>query len=201
MASVLPPIENLTDRFRTLPGIGRKTAARLALAFVDMTEEEAKAFAVAVLEVKSGVGRCPVCNNLCEAGKLCGICSDDSRDKSVICVVEDVRAVMAMERVRDYNGLYHVLGGVLSPLDGIGPEQLKLAELLERIRDNDVKEVIIATNPTPDGETTALYIAKLLKPAGIKTSRLAYGIPVGGDLEYADEMTLMRAMEGRRSIL
>lgn len=194
----LLPLERLIEKFRSLPGIGRKTAARLALAVVDMSEDEARDFADAVVAAKSGLGRCPVCKNLCEAGKLCSVCADETRDRSIICVVEDARAVMSMERVRDFHGVYHVLGGEISPMDGIGPDQLYIAELIKRIGDGGVAEVIIATNPTPDGETTAMYLSKLLKPYGIKISRLAYGIPVGGDLEYADEMTLMRAIDGRK---
>ena len=199
MSATLPPLEKLVERFRTLPGIGRKTAGRLALAVIDFPEEDAVAFARAILEAKRDIGHCERCQNLCETGKLCPVCSDAARDTSVICVVEDARAVMAMERVRDYHGVYHVLGGTISPMEGIGPEDLSMALLTKRVQDGGVKEVIIATNPTPDGETTALYLARLLKPFGVKITRLAYGVPVGADLEFADEMTLMRAMEGRQS--
>lgn len=198
MAMMLLPLERLIESFRTLPGIGRKTAARLAMGILDMSEEDAVAFATSVLNAKKEIGRCPNCNNLCEVGNLCDVCLDSSRDASVICAVEDAKAVMAMEKIRDFNGVYHVLGGTISPMDGIGPEQLQIESLKKRVAGGKVSEVIIATNPTPEGETTAVYISRLLKPYGVKISRLAYGIPVGADLEYADEMTLLRAMEGRR---
>ena len=198
MARILPEIERLTDKFRLLPGIGRKTAARLALAVVEMEEEDARSFAQAITDVKDHIGKCPHCGNLSETDCLCDICADETRDRSLVCVVEDTRTVTAMERIRGFSGVYHVLGGTLSPMDGIGPAQLNLSGFTERLKAEGVREVIIATNPTPDGETTALYLARMIKPLGIRTSRLAYGIPVGSDLEYADEMTLMRAMEGRR---
>ena len=164
-----------------------------------MSEEEAAEFANAILAAKRDIHPCEVCGNLSD-GDSCSICSDATRDRSVICVVEDTRAVMALEKVKEFNGLYHVLGGVISPMNNVGPEQLRIKELLARINNGDVRELIIATNPNIEGETTAMYISKLVTPLDIKVTRLAYGVPVGADLEYADEMTLMRALDGRRQI-
>jgi recombination protein RecR len=161
-----------------------------------MPEEEAKAFAEAILEAREKIGYCEVCKNITDAPR-CAICCDETRDRSTICVVEDPRDVIAIERTKEYDGLYHVLGGLISPMDGVGPESLFIKELLERLSDGEVKEVIMATNPTVEGEATAMYISRLLKPLGVIVSRLAYGIPVGGNLEYADEVTLYRAIEGR----
>ena len=199
MAEYIEPLENLINQFQHLSGIGRKTAVRLAFSVLDYSEEEAQRFADAIMRAKSDVGTCPVCQNISE-GDLCPVCADNTRDKSIICVVEDCRAIMSIERVREYRGLYHVLHGALSPMNGITPETLKIKELLARLEDGEVKEIIIATNPTIEGETTAMYISKLLKNTDVKVSRLAYGVPVGGDLEYADEVTLFRALEGRREI-
>lgn len=199
MAEYIEPLENLINQFQHLSGIGRKTAVRLAFSVLDYSEEEAQRFADAIMRAKSDVGTCPVCQNISE-GDLCPVCADMTRDRSVICVVEDCRAIMSIERVREYRGLYHVLHGALSPMNGITPETLKIKELLARLEDDEVKEIIIATNPTIEGETTAMYISKLLKNTDVKVSRLAYGVPVGGDLEYADEVTLFRALEGRREI-
>ncbi len=199
MAEYIEPLENLITQFQHLSGIGRKTAVRLAFSVLDYSEEEAQRFAAAIMRAKSDVGTCPVCQNISE-GDLCPVCADATRDRSVICVVEDCRAIMSIERVREYRGLYHVLHGALSPMNGITPETLKIKELLARLEDGEVKEIIIATNPTIEGETTAMYISKLLKNTDVKVSRLAYGVPVGGDLEYADEVTLFRALEGRREI-
>lgn len=199
MAEYIEPLENLITQFQHLSGIGRKTAVRLAFSVLDYSEEEAQRFADAIMRAKSDVGTCPVCQNISE-GDLCPVCADMTRDRSVICVVEDCRAIMSIERVREYRGLYHVLHGALSPMNGITPETLKIKELLARLEDSEVKEIIIATNPTIEGETTAMYISKLLKNTDVKVSRLAYGVPVGGDLEYADEVTLFRALEGRREI-
>lgn len=199
MAEYIEPLENLITQFQHLSGIGRKTAVRLAFSVLDYSEEEAQRFADAIMRAKSDVGTCPVCQNISE-GDLCPVCADMTRDRSVICVVEDCRAIMSIERVREYRGLYHVLHGALSPMNGITPETLKIKELLARLEDGEVKEIIIATNPTIEGETTAMYISKLLKNTDVKVSRLAYGVPVGGDLEYADEVTLFRALEGRREI-
>ena len=188
----------LTEQFRGLPGIGRKTAARLALAMIEQPREKADAFVAAIIDARDNIRHCQVCGNLCESD-VCAVCSDVERDRTTVCVVEDIRARSAFEKVREYRGLYHVLGGALSPMDGIGPEQLNIASLLERVKDG-VKEVIVATNPTIEGETTAMYLTRVLLPLGVKVSRLAYGVPVGGDLEYADRDTLGHALEGRRTI-
>ena len=193
--SVLP-LTKLTECFARLPGIGRKSAQRLAFHILRMPEEEAKAFANAILEAREKIGYCEICKNITDTPR-CAICSDETRDKSTVCVVEDPRDVIAIERTKEYHGLYHVLGGLISPMDGIGPENLFIKELLARLGDDTVKEVIMATNPTVEGEATAMYLSRLIKPMGIKVSRLAYGIPVGGNLEYADEVTLYRAIEGR----
>lgn len=193
------PIQRLIEKFASLKGVGRKTAARYAFAVLDMPEEEATDFANAIIAAKNDVMTCSICGNMSDK-PVCDICSDDRRDKSVICVVEDPRAVIAFENTREYNGLYHVLGGVISPTSNVGPDKLRIAELMERLDDGTVKELIIATNPNVDGETTALYIAKLAAGKGIKTTRLAYGVPVGADIEYADAITLMRAIDGRREI-
>ena len=193
--SVLP-LTKLTECFARLPGIGRKSAQRLAFHILRMPEEEAKAFANAILEAREKIGYCEICKNITDTPR-CAICSDETRDKSTVCVVEDPRDVIAIERTKEYHGLYHVLGGLISPMDGIGPENLFIKELLARLGDGSVKEVIMATNPTVEGEATAMYLSRLLKPMGVRVSRLAYGIPVGGNLEYADEVTLYRAIEGR----
>lgn len=200
MADYIAPLQRLIEEFRRLPGIGGKTAVRLAFSVVSGSEERAQSFADAILAAKREIRTCSVCCNL-SASERCPICSDPDRDGSVICVVEDARDVMAMERIRDYHGLYHVLGGALSPMNGVTPDALHIKELLSRLSDPAIQEIIIATNPTVEGEATAMYLARLLQPLGLTVTRLAYGIPVGGDLEYADEVTLHRAMEGRRSIL
>ena len=188
-------LNKLINEFGKLPGIGGKTAHVLSL-----TDREAEALAESILEAKQNLHYCEVCGNLTDK-ELCGICSDAARDRSVICVVETPQDVMAMERIREYNGLYHVLHGAISPAEGIGPADINLKSLIERLQSSDeVKEVIIATNPNIEGEATAMYIARLLKPAGIKVTRIAHGIPVGGDLEYADEVTLLKAIEGRREL-
>lgn len=199
MAEYILPLERLIEQFQKLPGIGHKTAVRLAFAVLDLSDEEAFAFSDAVRAAKEGVRLCSVCQNIADK-ELCPVCSDSGRDRSVICVVEDAKAVMSLEKVREFRGVYHVLHGAISPLSGIGPDKLKIPELLSRLGSGEVEEIIIATNPTIDGEATAMYLTKLIKPFGIKVSRLAYGIPVGGELEYADEVTLMRALEGRRSM-
>ncbi len=195
----IEPIERLAESFRRLEGIGRKTALRLAVSALDLTDEEIDAFAQAVSDIKTKIHFCPVCQNLSVGGK-CAICEDARRDARVVCVVEDVKAVMAMERVKEFNGLYHVLHGVISPMRGITPDHIKIKELLARLEDGTVEEVILATNPTVEGEATAMYLSRLLRPLGIRVSRLAYGVPVGGDLECADEVTLYRALEGRREL-
>ncbi len=193
------PLTELINQFSRLPGIGKKTAQRLAYSILEQPPERAKAFADALVNAREKIHFCKVCQSLTDL-EVCQICSDERRDKSVICVVEDPRDVMAFERTREYSGVYHVLHGVISPLDNIGPDKLRIKELMERLNDNTVKEIIMATNPTVEGEATASYISRLVKPMGIKVTRLAYGIPVGGDLEYADEYTLARALEGRNEI-
>ena len=195
MDSTAAPLQKLIEQFARLPGVGRKMAQRFAFYVLDLPEDKAKEFSSAILEAKSKIKKCAVCGNFTE-GELCPICSAKGRDTSLICVVEDPRDVLAFERTREYNGLYHVLHGLISPMDGIGADQLCVKELLARL-DGTVKEVIMATSPTVEGEATAMYLAKLIKPLGIKTTRLAYGLPVGSSLEYADETTLYRAMEGR----
>lgn len=187
---------HLSEQFGKLSGVGRKSALRMAYAVLAFSDEEAQEFADAILEAKQKIHLCPICQNLTDR-ETCSICSDLDRDTSVICVVEDAKAVMALEKVREYRGLYHVLHGVISPINGITPDQLKLKELLPRL-DGSVKEVIVATNPTVEGEATAMYVSRLVKPLGVRVTRLAYGVPVGADLEYADEVTLFRALEGRR---
>ena len=199
MAYHVTPLEKLIDQFERLPGIGKKTAARLAYFVLSKSEEEAKAFATAIIEAKEKIHFCSVCQNLTDL-EVCPICSDRGRDRSVICVVEDPKDVIAFERTREYTGLYHVLHGAISPLDGIGPDKLHIKELMTRLSNDEIKEVIMATNPTVEGEATASYLSRLIRPMGIKVTRLAYGIPVGGDLEYADEITLSRALEGRNEI-
>ena len=198
MAEYIAPIQRLIEEFRRLPGVGSKTAARYAFAVLNFSDSEAEAFAEAVTGAKRDVHKCPVCFGLSESAEKCEICSNADRDNTVICVVENPKDVMVMEKVRGYKGVYHVLGGSLSPLDNVTAADLTIKELAERVSTGEVKEVIIATNPTPGGDTTAAYLARVLEPYGIEVSRLAYGIPVGGDIEYADEVTLYRAMEGRR---
>ena len=193
------PLENLVEQFARLPGIGSKSAQRLAFHVLDMPEEQAKGFAQAILEAKEKIHSCKICQNFTDQ-EICGICSSPERDGSVICVVEDPRDVMAFERLREYNGLYHVLHGLISPLDGVGPESIRIKELLQRLQTADVKEIIMATNPTIEGEATAMYLSKLLKPLGYRITRLAFGIPVGGELEYADNVTLNKALENRTEI-
>lgn len=194
-----PPVAKLIEEFEKLPGIGHKTAQRLAFHVLNLPLEKVENLANAISDAKLKTRYCSICSNLTEADP-CSICSGANRDQGVICVVEDPRDVVAMERIREFKGLYHVLQGVISPMEGIGPEDIRIKELLKRIREGDIREVILATNPNIEGEATAMYISKLLKPAGIKITRIAYGIPVGGDLEYADEMTLSKALEGRREL-
>ena len=195
----IAPLANLIEHFRALPGIGQKTAVRLAYHVLDMDPAAAKSLAGAILEAKEKIGYCNTCFNLSDRNP-CAICSDEKRDHSVICVVEQPQDVAAMERMHEYKGVYHVLHGALSPLEGVGPDDLRIKELLTRLYDTSVKEIIMATNPNVEGEATAMYIAKLLKPSGIKVTRIAHGLPIGGDLEYADEVTLAKAMENRREI-
>jgi recombination protein RecR len=194
-----PSLENLIDKFASLPGVGKKSAQRLAFYVLSLPDAEAAAFAQAILDAKHAVHCCPVCQNLTDGDK-CAICQDPKRDQSVICVVAEPRDVLSFERGREYNGVYHVLHGVMSPLNRIGPDDLKISELVERVAAGSVAEVIMATNPDTEGDTTAMYISRLLKPFGVRVTRLAYGIPVGSNLEYADEATLSRALEGRREM-
>ena len=193
------PLENLVEQFARLPGIGGKSAQRLAFHVLSLPMEEAEAFANAILEAKRTVTCCPVCRNL-TAGGLCPICASPKRDAGTICVVADPRDVAALERSREYAGRYHVLHGVISPINHVGPDDLEIKSLIDRVAQGDVKEVIMATNPDTEGEATAMYLARLLKPFGVRVTRLAYGIPVGGHLEFADDATLMRALEGRREL-
>ena len=195
----IAPLANLIEHFRALPGIGQKTAVRLAYHVLDMDPAAAKSLAGAILEAKEKIGYCNTCFNLSDRTP-CAICSDEKRDHSVICVVEQPQDVAAMERMHEYKGVYHVLHGALSPLEGVGPDDLRIKELLTRLYDTSVQEIIMATNPNVEGEATAMYLAKLLKPSGIKVTRIAHGLPIGGDLEYADEITLAKAMENRREI-
>lgn len=192
-------LENLAEAFAKLPGIGSKSAQRLAFHVLSESDEEAEAFANAILEAKRSVKCCPVCQNLTDQD-ICPVCADPQRDASVICLVAEPRDVIAMERAKEFNGRYHVLHGVISPLNHVGPDDLKIKELLARINEGGVDEVIMATNPDAEGEATAMYLSRLIKPLGIKTSRLAYGIPVGSQLEYADEVTLLRALQGRQEM-
>ena len=192
-------LQNLADQFAKLPGIGGKTAQRLAFHVLSLPMEDAEEFSNAILEAKKQVHTCPVCQNLTDR-EVCQICSDPARDHSMICVVEGPRDVLAIERTKEYQGLYHVLHGLISPMNQKGPDDLTIRQLLERIQQGGVQEVIMATNPTVEGETTAMYIARLLKPLGLKVTRLASGIPMGGNLEYADEVTLFRALEGRQEL-
>ena len=196
MAFFPASLENLIDKFASLPGIGRKSAQRLAFHVLALSDEEALSFASAITDAKRSVHRCSICQNLTE-GEVCPICQSDRRDKSTICVVSEPRDVLSIERGHEYNGTYHVLHGVLSPMNHIGPDDICIKELLNRIASEDVEEVIMATNPDTDGEATAMYLSRLLKPFEIRVTRLAYGIPVGSNLEFADDATLNRAMEGR----
>ena len=192
----IAPLAELIENFRALPGIGNKTAVRLAYHVLDMDMDKAKGLAGAIMQAKEKIGYCKVCFNLSDENP-CRICKSPNRDHSIICVVEQPQDVAAMERMRDFKGVYHVLHGALSPLEGIGPENIRVKELINRLHDDTVKEIIMATNPNVEGEATAMYIAKLVKPIGIKVTRIAHGLPVGGDLEYADEVTLSRAVENR----
>ena len=192
-------LERLTEQFGKLPGIGPKTAQRLAFHLLSLPEEEANAFAQAVLEAKRRVKTCPVCQNLTDQD-LCPICADPRRDHSQICVVAEARDLAALERAREYRGVYHVLHGVISPLNHVGPDDIRIKPLLARVGAGDVAEVIMATNPDTEGEATAMYLSRLLRPMGVKVTRLAYGVPVGSQLEYADEVTLLRALAGRQEI-
>ena len=192
-------LENLVDHFASLPGVGRKSAQRLAFHVLGLPDEEARAFADAILDAKSNVHCCRICQHLTE-GEICSVCASPTRDKATICVVSEPRDVLSIERGREYNGTYHVLHGVLSPMSHVGPDDIRIKELLTRVAENDIEEVIMATNPDTEGEATAMYLSRLLKPFGVKVTRLAYGIPVGSNLEFTDDATLSRAIEGRTEI-
>ncbi|HEY1866035.1 MAG TPA: recombination mediator RecR [Candidatus Acidoferrales bacterium] len=199
MPDFAEPVSRLIDELKHLPGIGQKTAQRLAFHLLRAAPEQALALADAIREAKLNIRECSVCNNITDTDP-CLYCSSATRDRKLICVVEEPHNILAVEKTRQYNGLYHVLGGALSPLDGIGPEQLKLRSLIERLKGGTVEEIIVATNPTAEGEATAVYVSKLIKPLGPRVTRIGVGIPVGADLEYADEITMLKAMEGRRDL-
>ena len=199
MSYYSPSIEKLIESFEKLPSIGHKTAVRLAFHMLDLNEEDTNEFINSIINAKANLKYCNNCYNISDTDP-CPICSSPKRDSSLICVVEDVRDIMAMERTHEFKGVYHVLHGTISPMNGIGPEDIKIKELLNRIENGDIKEIIIATNPRVEGEATAIYLSKIIKPLGIKVTRIAHGIPVGGDLEYTDEVTLSKALEGRREL-
>ena len=199
MAYDVAALEKLIEQFQRIPSIGRKTAQRMAFHVLDLTDEQAKEFADAIINAHTRIHHCSLCHNLTE-NDLCPVCASPNRDHTIVCVVEEPRDVLAMERMREFNGVYHVLHGVISPMNGVGPEQLTIKGLVERAAEGKIAEVIMATNPTIEGDTTAMYISKLIKPFGVKVTRLAYGIPVGADIEYADDVTLMRALSGRSEL-
>ena len=199
MSGFTPSLDKLIEQFAKLPSVGKKSAQRLAFHILAMSDADAKTFTQTIETARSSIKRCEICCNLTDSS-VCTVCSSKARDKSVICVVEDPRDVIAIERTHEYNGLYHVLHGVISPMNDINPEDICIKELIMRLGDDSVKEVIMATNPTVEGEATSMYISRLIKPLGVSVSRLAYGVPVGADLEYADEFTLIRAMEGRKEL-
>lgn len=199
MSTEALPLKRLAEQFAALPGIGRKTAWRLAFFVLTLNEKQAEDFANAIIDAHRSIHRCQVCQNFTEK-EVCDICDDAARDRSLLCVVESPKDVVVFERSRGFHGLYHVLHGLISPMDGIGPDQLTVKELLHRMQEGEIKEVIMATNPTVEGEATAMYLSKLLKPLNVNVSRLAYGIPVGGELEYADEMTISKAIENRNPL-
>ena len=199
MQEYAEPLQRLVEQFRRLPGIGGKSAVRMAFSVLSFTEEEAEAFAEAVVDAKRKIHSCTICGNF-STGSICPICADPERDRTVVCVVENARDILAFERVREYRGLYHVLGGALSPVNGVTPDSLRIRDLLSRVGAGEIREVIVATDPDVEGEATAMYLARVLSPYEVKISRLAYGIPVGGNLEYTDEVTLNRALLGRRDL-
>lgn len=199
MSFYAAPVAKLIEEFERLPGVGHKTAQRLAFHVMNMPEEKVESLANAIREAKLKIKCCSICGNFTDTD-ICNICSSQSRDHSIICVVVDPRDVVAMEKTREFKGVYHVLHGAISPMEGVGPDDIRIKELLDRIRKGGVSEVILATNPNVEGEATAMYISKLMKPLGVKATRIAHGIPVGGDLEYADEVTLAKALEGRREM-
>ena len=199
MAEYIESLQRLAEQFGRLQGIGKKNAMKMAFSVLDMTDEDAVEFAQAIIEAKEKIHLCPICQNLTDRD-ICPICADETRDRRTVCIVSDARVVISMEKVREYKGLYHVLHGVISPMNGTTPDKLKIKELLARIDEGEIEEAIVATNPTVEGEATAMYISRLLKNFDIKVTRLAYGVPMGSDLEYADEITLYRALEGRRDL-
>ena len=199
MDNLVKPLQDLVDKFRSLDGVGKKSAVKMAFSVLDMQDSDAFAFAQAILDAKTKMGLCSVCQNL-SAEEMCSICASDTRDHKTVCVVEDYQAVLALEKVKEFSGVYHVLHGTISPMKGIGPDQLKIKELLERINKDGIQEIIVATNTTVSGEATAMYLSRLIKPLGIKVTRIANGLPVGADLEYADSVTLYRAIMGRHDI-
>ena len=199
MAYDVAALEKLIEQFQKIPSIGRKTAQRMAFHVLDLTDEQAKEFADAIIDAHTKIHHCSICHNLTE-NELCPVCASPNRDRSIVCVMEEPRDVLALEKTREFNGVYHVLHGVISPMNNIGPDQLTIKSLVERVASGEINEVIMATNPTIEGDTTAMYISKLIKPFGVKVTRLAYGIPVGADIEYADDVTLMRALSGRSEL-
>ncbi|HOR84998.1 MAG TPA: recombination mediator RecR [Bacillota bacterium] len=199
MSFYAAPIAKLIDELSKLPGVGNKTAQRLAFYIINMPLGEVEQLSGSIINAKRSIKYCKICCNITDSD-VCNICSNTKRDSSTICVVEDPKDVAAMEKTREFKGLYHVLNGAISPMEGIGPEEIRIKELLKRVADSEIKEIILATNPNIEGEATAMYISRLLKPVGMKVTRIAHGVPVGGDLEYADEVTLMKALEGRREM-
>ena len=199
MAEYIESLRLLAEKFGRLEGVGKKTAMRMAFSVLELEPEDAHAFAQAIVDAKEKIHLCPICQNLTDRD-VCSICNDATRDHATVCVVTDARAVIAMEKVREFRGVYHVLHGLISPMNGITPDKLKIKEVLTRVDRDGIEEVIVATNPTVEGEATAMYLSKLLRPLGVRVTRLAYGVPVGADLEYADEITLFRALEGRREV-
>ncbi len=199
MAEYIESLQRLAEQFGRLEGVGKKSAMRMAFSVLEMQDEEAEAFAEAILDAKRKIHLCPICQNLTDKD-ICNVCADENRDHALVCVVTDAKTVIAMEKVREFKGVYHVLHGLISPMNGVTPDHLKIKELLSRVGEGEIDEVIVATNPTVEGEATAMYLSKLLRPLGVRVTRLAYGVPVGADLEYADEVTLFRALEGRRDV-
>ena len=199
MAEYIESLQRLAEQFGRLEGVGKKTAMRMAFSVLELETAEAEAFAASILDAKQKIHLCPICQNLTDK-EICAVCADENRDHGLVCVVTDAKTVIAMEKVREFKGVYHVLHGLISPMNGVTPDHLKIKELLARVGEGEIDEVIVATNPTVEGEATAMYLSKLLRPLGVKVTRLAYGVPVGADLEYADEVTLFRALEGRREV-
>ena len=199
MAEYIESLQRLAEQFGRLEGVGKKTAMRMAFSVLELETAEAEAFAASILDAKQKIHLCPICQDLTDK-EICAVCADENRDHGLVCVVTDAKTVIAMEKVREFKGVYHVLHGLISPMNGVTPDHLKIKELLARVGEGEIDEVIVATNPTVEGEATAMYLSKLLRPLGVKVTRLAYGVPVGADLEYADEVTLFRALEGRREV-